>query len=38
MKTATLEIRSPKEAMAALAQTWKTKKRQKSAAYWLCVT
>jgi predicted transcriptional regulator len=31
MKTVTLEVRSPKEAMAEFAQAWKTKKRQKSA-------
>lgn len=31
MKTVTLEVRSPKEAMAEFAQTWKTKRRQKSA-------
>ena len=31
MKTVILEVRSPKEAMAEFAQTWKTKKRHKSA-------
>ena len=31
MKTVTLEVRSPKEAMAEFAQAWKTKKRQKPA-------
>jgi predicted transcriptional regulator len=31
LKTVTLEVRSPKEAMAEFAQAWKRKKRQKSA-------
>src|SRR3990167_7402305 len=31
MKTVTLEVRSPKEAMSGFAQAWNTNKQQKSA-------